>query len=78
MATRIRNFETNTPFLEDIWLSIKLEGGHNLYVCTAYITPRSDNQDLYEIFMAKLIDNMSQMTDRDRIVVLGDFNLGEL
>lgn len=77
-TTRIRGFETNIPFLEDIWLSIKMENGHNLYVCTVYITPKPDNTELYDVFMAKLIDNMSQMTDQDRLVILGDFNLSEI
>lgn len=59
--------------MEDIWLKLELPDG-NLYLCTVYVTSRSNNLSLLRGFYDKVFENISSINPNDRITIVGDFN----
>lgn len=76
-STRIRSFESDIPFVEDIWLEFSLHSA-KLYLCNVYITSMSGRSSLYERFFDKVRQNLAQLNSEDRIIIVGDFNLSEI
>lgn len=77
-SIRRYDFELNVPFLEDIWIQVKLVDSDNdasLFICLVYFTPKSDNTHLYIKFNDMLKDNLAKLNPFDRLLILGDFNL---
>lgn len=73
ISTRIHNFECGTP--EDVWIKVRLKDCL-LYICTVYLPPHKA-QTVAQIreFFKKLYDNLSQIEEDSRILLLGDFNM---
>lgn len=76
-ALRLSQFECNHDLVEDVWAKFELPDG-NLYVCTVYITSKSNNLQLLNAFIEKAMDNLSNINPNDRVIIMGDFNTPEL
>lgn len=73
ISTRVHDFECGT--LEDVWIKLRLKDC-SLYVCTVYLPPHKP-QTVNQIreFFKKLYDNLSQIEENSKILLLGDFNM---
>lgn len=70
ISTRVHDFECGT--LEDVWIKLRLKDC-SLYICTVYLPPHKP-QTVVQIreFFKKLYDNLSQIEENSKILLLGD------
>lgn len=76
-SLRQLQFESSIELVEDIWVKFELPDG-NLYICTVYVTSKTNNIPLLNTFIDKAMDNLSSINANDRMIILGDFNTSEL
>ncbi|XP_055642698.1 uncharacterized protein LOC129779317 [Toxorhynchites rutilus septentrionalis] len=70
--------ETSWSCIEQVWVSIKLEG-RKLYLCVVYIPPvRTRDVALIDVQVQSVSVIASRALPADEIVVVGDFNLPNL
>lgn len=77
ITTRMYDFETDIPYLEDIWLKIQLPD-RCLFLCVVYITPCANNSVLYETFYEKASANVMEINSENGVMIIGDFNLSQI
>lgn len=72
ITERLTRFETITNMIENLWLKVKLKE-FSLYICLSYISPSCSTPD-YLSHITDIRNNISELDDNSRIIVLGDFN----
>lgn len=76
-SLRLMQFESSLDLVEDVWVKFELPDG-NLYICTVYITSKTNNLPLLNAFIEKAMDNLSNINANDRMAIIGDFNASEI
>lgn len=76
-SLRLMQFESSLDLVEDVWVKFELPDG-NLYICTVYITSKTNNLPLLNAFIDKAMDNLSNINANDRMAIIGDFNASEI
>ena len=59
---------------EELWLSVMLRDGYELYLCVPYLSPSSSHDD-YVDFFENTTNIRSELPDKSYVMLLGDFNI---
>lgn len=75
-AVRIREFESQVRFMEDLWIRINLRTS-SLYICIVYFTPTNDHHRYLEHFRA-VTAAIDEMGEDAKVIMAGDYNMPTL
>lgn len=71
------DLESDIEFIEDIWIQLPTSEA-SIYLCTVYITSKTDNYSIMERFHQHMIHIILNLKSEDRVIILGDFNVREV
>lgn len=75
-AVRVREFESQIEFVEDLWIKVSLPSSA-LYICVVYFTPTNDHRRYLEHFRS-ITTAIDGLEEDARVIITGDYNMSKI
>lgn len=79
-VTRIEEFESDTDYVEDIWVRISLKDT-TLYLCLLYMSPVNASamrREMYVNYFSRIRQISQELEVSSKVLIVGDFNLSRI